>query len=96
MNQTFKEFIAKVDTLKFITVTSMLAAFILCISTLLFRKIPLENKDAIMILIGMITGSIKTMIDYHYGSSKSSSKKNELIDKALTSEIKKNEDENNN
>lgn len=74
-----KEFLAKVDALQFIVVIAVLTAFLGIVFVLLFRAIPAENKDPIMLLLGGIVGSVITMVGFYYGSSKGSAKKDEVI-----------------
>jgi len=40
---------------------------------LLYRKIPVENKDSINITIGIVLGVLATVVSYYFGSSKDKS-----------------------
>jgi multisubunit Na+/H+ antiporter MnhB subunit len=46
---------------------------------LVFRPVPLENKDIVNIALGTLLGMAVTVVGYFYGSSKSSSDKNEML-----------------
>lgn len=74
-----KEALSKVDVLQFVTAISVLVAFLVIVFVLLFRPIPDANKDAVMLLLGAISGSVGTMVAFYYGSSKGSAKKDEVI-----------------
>jgi len=52
-------------------------------------SIPLENKELLYIVVGALIGAFGTIINYEWGTSRSSSEKNDLI---MTKEenIKKN------
>lgn len=54
------------------------------ISLFFFVKIPDSNRDIVNIITGVvITTGLVTIINYLFGSSKSSADKNEAISKAL-------------
>lgn len=74
-----KEVLAKVDMLQFVTALAVLTAFLVIVFVLLFRPIPEANKDAVMLLLGGIIGSVGTMVAFYYGSSKGSAKKDDII-----------------
>lgn len=44
-------------------------------------SIPPENRDLIMLVVGVIIGKFGTVVDYFFGSSKGSSDKNDVIGK---------------
>jgi len=83
MKEMMKDFLGKVDMLQFLTAVCVLAAFIGTVFALLFRPIPEANKDAVMLIIGMIDGAVITMVSFYYGSSKGSQKKSDVISKAM-------------
>lgn len=49
------------------------------IAGLLAIEIPEQNRDAMMILLGVAGGQFANVVGYFYGSSKGSSDKNELM-----------------
>ena len=51
--------------------------------TLLTETVPQENRDIINVALGMILGLSGTVVGYYFGSSKSSSDKNILVNKHL-------------
>jgi len=50
---------------------------------LAYTNIPKENKDLLNMLIGAWVTSFTTVIGYYFGSSKSSSHKDETINKII-------------
>lgn len=46
---------------------------------LLSAAIPAENKDAVNILFGILSGAVGTVVGYFFGSSKGSSEKNDML-----------------
>ena len=46
---------------------------------LIYTAIPEQNKDVLNLVIGALIGSFSTVVGYFFGSSKSSSDKNKLI-----------------
>ncbi len=57
------------------------AGFFLVLLFLVKYAIPTENKDLIYIVIGALIGAFGTIVNYEWGSSRSSAEKNELIGK---------------
>lgn len=48
---------------------------------LINQETPEVNKDALLILLGVMAGSFSNVVGYFFGSSKGSSDKNELMRK---------------
>lgn len=46
-----------------------------------FKVIPTDNKDVVLMLIGVLSNGVALILGYFYGSSKGSADKNELINK---------------
>ena len=46
---------------------------------LVYKSIPVENKDVLNLVIGALIGSFTTVVSYFFGSSKGSSDKTKLI-----------------
>ena len=57
-----------------LVICSVALIFVLC-----FHKITPENKDMLNIFIGIILGAAATSVTYYFGSSKSSSDKDNTI-----------------
>jgi len=55
--------------------------FFIITAFLIFEQIPESNEKIIYMLIGALVGSFGTIVNYFYGSSKSSAEKTELISK---------------
>lgn len=41
--------------------------------------IPADNKEVILLIVGVVIGKFGTIVDFFFGSSKGSSEKNELL-----------------
>lgn len=54
-------------------------AIMTVIGLLIFYPIPTENKETLIQVIGTLTGAFMMIISYFFGSSKSSSDKNEML-----------------
>lgn len=57
----------------------VVAGFFALLFILSFTNIPKENKDLLNMLLGAWITSFTTVITYYFGSSKSSSRKDETI-----------------
>jgi len=51
------------------------------ICLLIFFAMPLINKDVLMVIVGVLAAKFGSVIDYFYGSSKSSADKNAIMAK---------------
>jgi len=62
-----------------------LGSFVFLIVTLVFVRIPVENKEVLNLIIGQVMGVASTIFVYYYGSSRSSANHantiKEMIDK---------------
>ncbi len=71
------------NTIKEVYMYALGALIVLGIMTLvgilMFKSIPVENKDLLIAVIGAIVGSFITVVSYFYGSSKGSADKNDLL-----------------
>lgn len=56
-----------------------LIGFFLMLWFVATKSIPAENKDVILMLIGVLSNGVALILGYFYGSSKGSSDKNEMI-----------------
>ena len=59
----------------------IVAGFFALIGMLIFKEVPVDNKDLLNIAIGSLLAAFSTVVAYFYGSSKGSSEKNEIISK---------------
>lgn len=59
------------------------------LTLLIFYQLPSENKDIVNIALGTVLGMAVTVVSYFFGSSKSSSDKNELITKGGNQDVTK-------
>ena len=48
---------------------------------LLFRTMPVESKDVLLLLLGALTATFKDVYGYYFGSSAGSAKKDDLINR---------------
>ena len=57
------------------------AALVVVIILLINRTIPVENKDVLLVVVGVLASAFTAVVGYFFGSSKGSSEKNELLKK---------------
>jgi hypothetical protein len=70
------------DVMFWATGAAVIAAFLVCVYSVIFLQIPEANKELFSHLMGMIEGAfIGGMVMYYFGSSKSSSEKNKWLGK---------------
>lgn len=65
----------------FILTAVMLGLLSFALVALVVRVIPTENRDAFMVVVGMIVTKVGTMVDWHYGGTRSATKQTDIIDK---------------
>lgn len=64
------------------TLAALVAVGLYWLSYLLIMKAaPESNKDALLILLGVVAGAFTQVVSYFFGSSKGSAEKNELLKK---------------
>lgn len=51
----------------------------LCLQALFTHEVPTGNKDALLVVIGMLTTKIGTIVDFFYGNSDTNKKQTETI-----------------
>lgn len=66
-------------TFRYILASLIAGGFFLTLLFLVKYAIPTENKDLIYIVIGALIGAFGTIVNYEWGSSRSSAEKNEVI-----------------
>jgi len=58
-------------------------ALVAVIILLIVRAVPQENKDAILILVGVLASAFTAVIGFFFGSSKNSQAKDDMLNKKL-------------
>lgn len=59
----------------------IVTGFFSILGLLIFVEIPDKNKDILLMIVGALIASFSALVSYYFGSSKSSSDKNELLKK---------------
>jgi len=65
-----------------LAITNALAFFVL-LFLMLSHSIPETNKSAFDILLGMLAGSLTTVMTYYFGSSRGSREKDAILGRAV-------------
>ena len=55
--------------------------FLSTVGFLLFRTMPVESKDVLLLLLGALTATFKDVYGYYFGSSSGSSKKDDILNR---------------
>lgn len=55
------------------------------IAAILWRGLPTEGGDALLVLLGALGGAFGTVISYYFGSSRGSERKTEMLARATPS-----------
>lgn len=79
MKDLIKHFFDKVDIMMFLVGFCLLITFMAIVASLIMRVIPVENKEALIHVLGIMEGIITTIVMFYYGSSKGSQKKDEAL-----------------
>lgn len=58
---------------------SLVVLLALCLQSLFTHEVPQGNKDALLVVIGMLTVKIGTIVDFFYGSSESNRRSSDTI-----------------
>ena len=53
--------------------------FFATVGFLLFRTMPVESKDVLLLLLGALTATFKDVYGYYFGSSSGSAKKDDML-----------------
>lgn len=64
---------------RYILATLISIGFFVLLISLVKYAIPTENKDLLYIVVGALIGAFGTIVNYEWGSSRSSSEKNDLL-----------------
>ena len=55
--------------------------FFATVGFLLFRTMPVESKDVLLLLLGALTATFKDVYGYYFGSSSGSAKKDDILNR---------------
>lgn len=80
------------DLFQYILGGLIVTGFFVLLIALVYKTIPLENKDLLNLVVGALIGSFASIVGYFFGSSAGSAKKDDIIAEAT---IKKDETINN-
>lgn len=69
------------DLLKPVIVYSLIAIYALVLTALFVWKIPTDNRDITYVVVGGLTSIVTTIVNFFFGSSKSSEEKNDTINR---------------
>lgn len=72
------------DLFKYILGGLIVVGFFILLITLSLKEAPVKNNDLLNLAIGALIGNFATVVQYYFGSSISSVKKDETISNALT------------
>jgi hypothetical protein len=75
----------KFDLEHFIMAMVGLISFGFILFVLVYRTLPPDNRDLFIHAIGIVEGVVISMYSYHFGSSRSSKKKDDTINKMMES-----------
>lgn len=86
MKDWIKSLVEKMDLIK--TSVALTSLFLLCFMcyALVYVAIPDSNKEALYIIIGILSSTVSMIAGFYYGSSKSSQKKDNVIE-SMTEKI---------
>lgn len=74
-----KREIAVKDKMPLILSLSVNVLFFGVVTMLMFRTVPVESKDIILVLLGALTAGWKDILGYYFGSSSGSARKDDVI-----------------
>lgn len=69
----------KLDLMFYLTGIVCLAAFVMIVYAIVYMRIPEDNKELFIHLVGLVEGAVLTIIAYYYGTSKSSKDKTKML-----------------
>jgi hypothetical protein len=81
MKEIIKEYLSKVDLMKSLVGFTIMGIFFILVNALIVREMPEGNREIVIHILGIIEGAVMTIVNFYYGSSKGSQKKNDTIDK---------------
>lgn len=68
----------------------------LIFDALLFKRVPPENKDVVLFILGVLSSIVSQVISYYFGSSKGSDDKTKVLSKTIDQQQQANQDRNDN
>lgn len=74
-----KEGLLKINPIKTIAALGVIGMTSFMCYALVYVKIPQENREPLLMLLGMISGGLGAIIGYYYGSSAGSKNKDDII-----------------
>jgi len=69
----------KINPIKTIAALGVIGMTSFMCHALVYVKIPQENREPLLMLLGMISGALGMIIGYYYGSSAGSKNKDDII-----------------
>lgn len=75
----FKEGFLKINPIKTIAALGVIGMTSFMCYALVYVKIPQENREPLLMLLGMISAALGGIIGYYYGSSAGSKNKDDII-----------------
>lgn len=79
MKDFLKHVFDKLDFMQFLVGCCVMGIFCVLIWALLYKNIPLDNKDMVNHAIGLVEGAVIMVVGYYYGSSKGSAMKDQAL-----------------
>ena len=76
-----KREIAVKDKMPLVLSLAVNVLFFGVVTMLMFRTVPVESKDIILVLLGALTAGWKDILGYYFGSSAGSARKDDLLAK---------------
>ena len=73
----------KVDTIKTSVSFAIIISFLMIVYALIYKVIPIENKEALIHVLGIIEGALISIVSFYFGSSKGSQQKQDVINDTL-------------
>lgn len=71
----------KQEIFQYVMGATIIVCFFVVILLLIFNGMPTENTEVLYLAIGALIGFAGSVINYHYGSSKGSADKTEMLKK---------------
>lgn len=72
------------DIFKYVLGSLIVIGFFVLLIILVVKEVPIKNNDLLNLTIGALIGNFASVVQYYFGSSISSAKKDETISNALT------------
>lgn len=79
IKDVIKEGFLKINPIKTIAALGVISMMAFMCYALVYIKIPTDNREALLIVLGIISNSVAGIIGYYYGSSAGSKNKDDII-----------------